>query len=192
MGFFRRIIEKNQYFVVRTQDDDYVNSLPKVESTYVPQEPMPVDYTQALPSCTWGMEKWGNLFSDRQAYIINQLKDSIISIKEKLDKNQEYDKAVITYLTFLLDRIIVRYTEFGVWHILQETVEHPFGRQAIPMKFSYPASTNSRFSTSTIKSLSPLATVLVVIAGTFSKRIILALTSFAMRMPSRKRNCLSS
>ena len=132
------VCEKNGIRSYNIPDDDYVNSLPKVESTYVPQEPMPVDYTQALPSCTWGMEKWGNLFSDRQAYIINQLKDSIISIKEKLDKNQEYDKAVITYLTFLLDRIIVRYTEFGVWHILQETVEHPFGRQAIPMKFSYP------------------------------------------------------
>ena len=99
---------------------------------------MPVEYTQALPSCTWGMEKWGQLFSKRQAFIINKIKEGISIIKEKVDCENDYNKAVITYLSFLLDRIIVRFTEFGVWHVLQETVEHPFGRQAIPMKFSYP------------------------------------------------------
>lgn len=119
-------------------DSNYLNALPQIDKTPVPQEPMPIEYTQALPSCTWGIEKWGQLFSTRQAYVINQIKDKVLSIKQDLDVNLEYNKAVITYLTFLLDRIIVRYTEFGVWHVLQETVEHPFGRQAIPMKFSYP------------------------------------------------------
>lgn len=118
--------------------EEYLNSLPHVCKTFSPIEPMPIEYTQALPSCTWGIEKWGQLFSDRQLSVINANIEGIENIKKQINDNTEYSKAVITYLTFLLDRIIVRYTEFGVWHVLQETVEHPFGRQAIPMKFSYP------------------------------------------------------
>ncbi|MBR2245016.1 MAG: DUF1156 domain-containing protein [Prevotella sp.] len=132
------ICEKNGIRSYHIPTDDYLKLLPQIEQTPTPIEPMPVEYTQALPSCTWGMEKWGQLFSKRQAFIINKIKEGISIIKEKVDCENDYNKAVITYLSFLLDRIIVRFTEFGVWHVLQETVEHPFGRQAIPMKFSYP------------------------------------------------------
>ena len=128
--------ENTRFYTIPT--DNYISQLPDVSDTYQPNEPMPVDYTQALPSCTWGIEKWGQLFSQRQLFIINMIKDSILNVKNSLDLDSEYNKAVLTYLTFLIDRIIVRFTEFGVWHVLQETVEHPFGRQAIPMKFSYP------------------------------------------------------
>ena len=43
-----------------------------------------------------------------------------------------------TYLALWFDKVLCRNTSFGVWHKLQETVEHPFGRQAIPMVFDYP------------------------------------------------------
>lgn len=132
------VCENNDIRSYHIPTENYLKQIPQIEQTSTPIEPMPVDYTQALPSCTWGMEKWGQLFSKRQVYIINKIKEAISTIKENVDCEIDYNKAIITYLSFLLDRIIVRFTEFGVWHVLQETVEHPFGRQAIPMKFSYP------------------------------------------------------
>lgn len=132
------IYEKNGVRQYEVPTSDYLSSVHVKYNTTKPTEPMPVEYTQALPSCTWGISQWGDLLSDRQAFFINALKDQINQIKESIDVSNEYNKTIIVYLTFLLDRVIARYTEFGVWHVLQETVEHPFGRQAIPMKFDYP------------------------------------------------------
>jgi len=114
---------------------EIVNSISRPQS--LPNEPMPVKYTQALPSCTWGISQWGDLFNNRQGNVLISLTLKCNEIKASLG-DSEYEKAVITYLSILIDRIIARSTAFGVWHILQETVEHPFGRQAIPMIFDYP------------------------------------------------------
>lgn len=132
------IYENNGLREYKVPSSDYLSLVQTNYETKKPIEPMPVEYTQALPSCTWGISKWGDLFSDRQAYFINLLKEQINQFKSTIDVSNEYNKTIIVYLTFLLDRVIARYTEFGVWHVLQETVEHPFGRQAIPMKFDYP------------------------------------------------------
>ncbi len=117
--------------------EDYLRNLPQPERIGAPSEPMPIDYTQALPCCTWNIEKWGDLFSSRQLYIINLFVNEITELKQVLEDN-EYNKCIVTYISILFDRFIARFTEFGVWHVLQETVEHPFGRQAIPMKLDYP------------------------------------------------------
>lgn len=103
-----------------------------------PFEEMPTKYTQALPSCTWGISKWGDLFSNRQLLVINSMVNNLNNLKNTLSVKDDYNKAIMTYLSILIDRTIARSTTFGVWHILQETVEHPFGRQAIPMIFDYP------------------------------------------------------
>ena len=103
-----------------------------------PFEEMPTKYTQALPSCTWGISKWGDLFSNRQLIVINSMVNNLNNLKKTLPVSDDYNKALMTYLSILIDRTIARSTTFGVWHVLQETVEHPFGRQAIPMIFDYP------------------------------------------------------
>jgi adenine-specific DNA methylase len=58
--------------------------------------------------------------------------------KSLAKKDASYANAVLTYAAFLIDRIAARGTSFGKWHMLQETVEHPFGRQAIQINFDYP------------------------------------------------------
>ena len=52
----------------------------------------------------------------------------------------EYNKAIITYLAILINRITPRYNMFGLWNTIGEKLEHIFGRQAIPMVFDYPES----------------------------------------------------
>lgn len=132
------LFEKNGHREFIIPNDDYLSKFYRKIDTTKPIEEMPVEYTQAMSSCTWGINKWGDLFSDRQAFVINSFKDEINNLKCNFDLSNDYYKAIFTYLSIIVDKIIARYTEFGVWHVLQETVEHTFGRQAIPMKFEYP------------------------------------------------------
>jgi putative DNA methylase len=105
-----------------------------------PNEAMPVKYTQALPSCTWGLERWGDMFSSRQLFAIQTLLNALGDIKKEIDSEEGFKKAIATYLGILIDRLAVISTTYGVWHSGRETLERPMGRQTIPMIFDYPES----------------------------------------------------
>lgn len=106
-----------------------------------PEEPMPVKYTQAMPSCTWGLSTWGQMFSSRQIFKLNTLIRNLQLIKEEIKPTQDvFGKAIITYLSILLDRGIAISTSYGRWDVSREGVQSPFSKQAIPMIFDYPES----------------------------------------------------
>lgn len=106
-----------------------------------PKEPMSVEYTQALPCCTWGLEKWGDMFSLRQLYALQTLVKKLHELKQELKHvDENYQKAVVTYLGILLDRVAQRQTSFGVWDTTRENLQAIFGKQAVPMMFDYPES----------------------------------------------------
>ncbi|MDQ3918876.1 MAG: DUF1156 domain-containing protein [Acidobacteriota bacterium] len=105
-----------------------------------PIEPMPVKYTQALPSCTWGLATWGGMFSSRQLLAMQTFIKKLNEIKEEFRNNNEYNKVVLSYLAILVDRIAMNLTSFGLWKASGEFLSSPFGRQAIPMIFDYPES----------------------------------------------------
>ncbi|MBN1601230.1 MAG: DUF1156 domain-containing protein [Chitinispirillaceae bacterium] len=87
----------------------------------------------------WGYKSWGQLYSKRQLLLLQSLTCSLGKINEFLRKKDEnYANILSVYAAILIDRIAARGTSFGKWHILQETVEHPFGRQAIQINFDYP------------------------------------------------------
>ena len=87
----------------------------------------------------WGIDKYGQLFSDRQMLMLNHLIDNYKVIVDKLNNNG-YGKALITYLAIWIDRIAIVNTSFGVWHTGGEKLERIMGRQAIPMTFDFPES----------------------------------------------------
>lgn len=88
---------------------------------------------------SWGINKWGQMFSDRQLLAMHSFIKSINKIKEKLSHFEpEYKKAIITYLGMFIDRLATRLTAFGLYNTTAETIEHPFGRQAIPFVFDFP------------------------------------------------------
>ncbi len=86
---------------------------------------------------SWGYTEWGELFNKRQLAVLyafcNELNELFLDTEDEL-----YATAIRTYLAILVDRIAVRMSSFGKWHVLQDTVEHLFGRQAIQMNFDYP------------------------------------------------------
>lgn len=107
-----------------------------------PSEPMPVKYTQALPSCTWGLETWGQMFSCRQLLAMQTFVNQLTLLKSRWRENKgeldDYQKALATYLGIFVNRIAARETTFGLIDVGRETIVDLFGRQAIPMVFDFP------------------------------------------------------
>lgn len=88
---------------------------------------------------TWGFNRWGDLFSDRQLFMLQSFTKNFSLLKNKIEATQ-YTQALYTYLAIWIDRIAVANTSLGRWHNGRETIEHPFSRQAIAMVFDYPES----------------------------------------------------
>jgi len=104
-----------------------------------PSEKLPENDSQNLKIPLWGFSKWGDMFSDRQLYMLNCLRNKVSAYNKSANDNN-YNKAIFSYLALWFDRIAVANTSFGRWHNGRETVEHPYSRQAIPLTFDYPES----------------------------------------------------
>jgi adenine-specific DNA methylase len=81
------------------------------------------------------------MFSQRQMLAMLTLVSKNLEIFEEIhDMEENYKIALMTNLGIFIDRISSRMTSLGLWHTKRETLEQPFGRQAIPMVFDYPES----------------------------------------------------
>ena len=90
---------------------------------------------------SWGVTEWGQMYSARQLTAILSLVSNLKLLKTQYGNfDTEYQNSIVTYLSLLVDRIVVSNTSFGRWHTGRETLEHPFSKQAIPMIFDFPES----------------------------------------------------
>ena len=104
-----------------------------------PNEMMEVGNQRNFNTPGWGIDRYGQLFSDRQMLMLNHLVGHYKELIKEFSKDG-YNKALTTYLAIWIDRIAIANTSFGVWHTGRETLERIMGRQAIPMTFDYPES----------------------------------------------------
>ncbi len=112
------------------------SEVPKVDR---PQELLPLGYIQAFPLCSWGYTHWGDIFSDRQIFMLSVWIRKFNEIKKQLPSN-DYNNVIITYLAIWIDRIAIANTSFGVYHTGRETLERIMSRQSISMTFDFPES----------------------------------------------------
>jgi putative DNA methylase len=89
----------------------------------------------------YGLTKWGSLFNSRQLLSMQTFASCLTEALKEMSveiEDAEYRKAVAVYLALWISRIAQRGSNVGIWHTSRETLEHPFGRQAIPMTWDYP------------------------------------------------------
>lgn len=105
------------------------------------------------PGCTnckiYGMENFSDIYTSRQLYAVNEFSNIlpfiIESVRNDIERTDmpesmkiEYCNAIQTYLAFAIDRLATRSNRVCLWNTIGEKIEQPFGRQAIPMVWSYP------------------------------------------------------
>ena len=103
-----------------------------------PTEKMEVKNNRNFNTPGWGIDKYGQLYSDRQLLMLNTILSGINSLE--VSSEIDYSAALKTYVSIWFDRVALVNTSFSRWHTHGEKLEHMFGRQAIPMIFDYPES----------------------------------------------------
>lgn len=126
--------ENGKTFISAEFDNDYCyKNTPSVER---PKEKLQPN-SAGGDVLGWGFTKWGDLFNNRQLYVIDSFCNSFHEIRNTLT-NDDYSYSILNYLAILIDRIAIRMTSLGKWHYLQDTVEHLYGKQAMQMNYDYP------------------------------------------------------
>lgn len=110
-----------------------------IDPIYCPEDSMTRN-SNGGDTFPWGITKWGQLFSPRQLHTINTFIKYFNGLKDRINPEDEYGKALLTFLAIWIDRIVIANTTFGTYHTGRENVEHIFGRQAIPMVLDFPES----------------------------------------------------
>ncbi len=117
-----------------------LNLKEKLKDEFLPQENM-LKISDLVSGRGWGIDKWKDLFTNRQLLAMQTFVGELQELKSSFGPElSDYQKALVTYLGILVDRIAIINTSFGRLHVGRETLEHPFSRQAIPMIFDFPES----------------------------------------------------
>ncbi|MCB2218984.1 MAG: DUF1156 domain-containing protein [Bacteroidetes bacterium] len=92
------------------------------------------------PVVLYGMTKFGDLFNERQKLANITFLEKIINIYDQiiLDGHKpDYAKAIISYLSLMMDRLVDKNSNLVNYHKIGEKIEHVFGRQAFSMSWDY-------------------------------------------------------
>ncbi|MHA1829293.1 MAG: DUF1156 domain-containing protein, partial [Candidatus Heimdallarchaeaceae archaeon] len=110
----------------------------KHEISLIPDEPMNKDDPTTVAGRGYGFSVWSDLFNPRQLLSIITFLLKVREAKEKIleeEGDEEYAKAITSYLAFVLDRITDYNSSLAIW--AGDFIAHTFGRQAIPMVWDY-------------------------------------------------------
>ena len=125
----------------RQPNSEEISILQNIPSVEVPSELMPQNDSQNLKIPFWGFKSFGSMFSPRQICILQTLVSKLNEQKTYLDSfNNEYSKAVVTYLGVVISKYSDYNNMFTVWTPNAEQLSHAFSKQALPMVFDYPES----------------------------------------------------
>jgi putative DNA methylase len=106
----------------------------------VPDEEISLNEIRRISVPLYGMTRWGDLFSARQALALSTLAELVLQVGVKLRKSTSDDRfstAVQTCLALAVSRQADYTTSLCSWHTTGEKVNHTFGRQAIPMFWDF-------------------------------------------------------
>lgn len=106
----------------------------------VPDEQISRDWPRTILPPLYGIKTWGGLFNSRQLLTLVTLAAKIrqsYAVISQETGDDEYAKAVITYLALALDRVADYCSTACRWHNTYEMIAGTFGRQAIPFVWDY-------------------------------------------------------
>ncbi len=106
----------------------------------VPDEDMDVNDPTTVAGRGYGINKWGDLFNPRQLLSLLTFSDAVRRVYGKMIEkgyNEDFAKAVVSYLGINLNRLASYCSSLGYWHVSREIISPGMQRQAIAMVFDY-------------------------------------------------------
>ncbi len=110
----------------------------------VPNEPTPLGggpgAERAFSVHKYGLTRWGDLFNSRQKLALITFAEKVREACERILKScgdEEFAKAVVTYLGLAVDMQAAFCNELARWENTSEAIKQLFSRQALPMLWDY-------------------------------------------------------
>jgi putative DNA methylase len=109
------------------------------ELSLVPDEPLPPQGALGFRVQLYGMEQWGNLFTQRQLLALTTLGRLVRKVGKRLEDEDDRGLAigVQSCLALTVDRQADATSSLCRWHLTGEKHTGTFGRQAIPMIWDF-------------------------------------------------------
>ncbi|MBQ7190577.1 MAG: DUF1156 domain-containing protein [Kiritimatiellae bacterium] len=124
----------------------YIEPTPDMEElaksakpSWKPSTPLP-DNPRDFKTPNYGLTTYGDLFTDRQLTALNTFSDLVQEARKEvigISSDTTYANAIVTYLTFAVDKSADYWSSICTWHSSGEKMRNTFGRQAIPMSWDY-------------------------------------------------------
>ncbi|KXB06558.1 hypothetical protein AKJ51_03510 [candidate division MSBL1 archaeon SCGC-AAA382A20] len=150
-GFGRKlmvIVEKGEnkgksYRVPKERDTELFESaeekLNQIEDELIPDESLPPEGSLGIRVNLYEYDNWGQLFNARQklalATFCKKVNETYDEISKKED--EEYAKAVCTYLGLAIDKMADYNSKITSWLHHRESVRNTFTRGALPIRWDY-------------------------------------------------------
>ena len=106
----------------------------------VPDEPLIRTGGNQMAVLHYGMYKFGDLFNSRQKLALITFVEKVrLAYKKMIEEgyNEEYAKAVVSYLGIIVNRMADFESNLCRWHPQWEFIPITFARQALPMAWDY-------------------------------------------------------
>lgn len=108
----------------------------------IPMEPTPEGKgsgaERAFSVKNYGMDKWSDLFNERQKLVLLTFAEKILDAADKITASDPNNQlAILTYLAIIFDRLVDKDSTLCTYSTKGEKIEHVFGRQALPMVWDY-------------------------------------------------------
>jgi len=114
--------------------------LKRLNEKWIPNEKLPAEGTLGIRVNLYEYEQWSNLFNKRQklalgifAKLINKSYDKILEENE----DEEYAKAIVTYLAFALDKMADYNSSLVAWQKGGELGGRTYTLSALPIRWDY-------------------------------------------------------
>ena len=119
--------------------DAYAEAANVPPPKWKPEVPIPDD-PRNFWTPNYGLNTYGELFTDRQLVALNTFSDLVQEARKKVIADcgdEEYANAIAVYLAFAVDRGADAWSTIASWTPPRETLRTTFGRQAIPMMWDF-------------------------------------------------------
>ncbi len=106
----------------------------------IPNERLPPKETLGFRVQRYGLLRWGDLFNPRQKLALITFVEKVRLAYEKMIEegyDEEYAKAVATYLALGVDMIAAFTNSLARWENTSEAIKQLYSRQALPMLWDY-------------------------------------------------------
>lgn len=143
-GKFYRIANDKDFVIFKEVEKYLEEKQEKLMNNWgidpVPDEEINPNSVKPRTMWLYGMTRWGDLFNSRQKLALITFMEKVREVyKRMIDEGyeNEYAKAVVTYLAFVISRITDLNSTICRWISSWETIGRTFARQAFPMIWDF-------------------------------------------------------